>query len=87
MRIFFGAITVLTVSLSACNSANPKFCTCMEAGEKLDAKTTEILNGQNSMENKKELVKIRKEQKEACADFVNVDGPTLRKWQEECAAN
>lgn len=87
MKIVFGALAVLTVGLSACNSGNPKFCDCLATGEELNQKSAQVLNGDTKLETQKELVDLRAKQKKACADFVNMDGNTMRKWKEECAAN
>lgn len=87
MRLFFGAMTLLTVGLVSCDSGNAKFCACLEAGEELNMKSAEILNGSLTEESQKEMKALREKQKEACADFVNVDGQTMRQWKEDCAKN
>ncbi len=79
-KLILGALIVILGTACSDNS----FCDCMKAGEKLNEHSNSILNGDNSEEAYTIQEELLEKKRNACKDFENTDGETLKELQEGC---
>lgn len=75
---------IITLILIFTSCGDTEFCECIKAGDKLNDQSNKILNGENSQEAYVLQQELLEEKRNACRDYENTDGETLRKLQEEC---
>jgi len=79
------AIGILSLTLIFTSCGDNQFCECIEAGNKLNDQSIKILNGDNSQEAYVLQQELLDDKRNACKDFENTDGETLRRLQEDCS--
>ena len=84
MKSFVYVASFFLMGLVSCNQAPKNFCTCLEASESLNQKSSAVLAGNTDEKSKSELLEARKVQKEKCKDFEQTTGDNMRKWKKSC---
>lgn len=75
------ALTMITVS---CSKRDEAFCKCMEAGEKLNTFSNELLERGATKEDELKIQKLRAEKDSACVTFYSMGGEEMREKKKEC---
>lgn len=74
-------ITALVVS---CSKRDEQFCKCMEAGDKLNAFSNELLERGATKEDEAKIQKLRADKDSACVSFYSMGGEEMREKKKEC---
>jgi hypothetical protein len=70
--------------MSSCNSKDEQFCKCLEAGEKLNNYSAELMPTEITKDNADSLKFLKAAKKEACQDYQTMKGPEMLKKKAEC---
>jgi hypothetical protein len=74
-------VTAVTVS---CSKRDDEFCNCMEAGEKLNQFSNELLQRGANQEDEVKIKGLRAAKDSACVDFYTMGGDAMREKKKEC---
>lgn len=81
-KLFFVGTLVI---LSSCGSKDNQFCSCLKAGDELNAHSVQLFDGNISKEKAEKQQKLIKAKKEACKNYETMTGPEMLKRKKECA--
>ncbi len=81
MRFYLFIVLFL---LFSCGSGDQKICKCLEAGDRLNHLSAELLEGEVTPEKRSEMLKLKKEKELKCKDFQNMGGEEMLKRKAEC---
>ena len=70
--------------LFSCGSGDKKICDCLEAGDKLNQLSAQLLEGEVTPEKKAEMLKLKKEKIKKCEEFQTMSGEEMLKRKAEC---
>ena len=74
-------VAVIAVS---CSKRDDKFCDCMEAGEKLNNFSKELLDRGAKQEDEVKIQELRAAKDSACVDYYTMGGDAMREKKKEC---
>ena len=80
--LFF--VSVLAI-ISSCTSKDNQFCTCLKAGEELNAHSVQLFDGNISKEKAEKQQKLIEAKKEACKNYETMTGPEMLERKKEYA--
>lgn len=78
LGLFVAAVTV------SCSKRDDKFCNCMEAGEKLNNFSKELLERGAKQEDEVKIQELRAAKDSACVDYYTMGGDAMREKKKEC---
>jgi hypothetical protein len=81
-----GAVLFLII-LGSCNSKDPKMCECLNAGEKLNQFSSEIMMKEITSNDAEQMKILKKEKSKKCADYQEMSGEEMLKRKAECDEN
>lgn len=70
-------------TLSAC-AGKDSICDCIEAGDRLNKTSSEILKKEPTVSDEKAIQKLRRIKKQKCAEFENMSGPEMLERKQTC---
>lgn len=77
------AAVVSVLFLASCG--RDKICDCIDAGDALNKKSSQILEkGEASIEDEKKVAELRKTKKAKCAEFETMAGPEMLERKQSC---
>lgn len=76
---------VLLFVLFSCGSKDQQMCDCLEAGEKLNQLSAELLVSEVTPSQKKEMEALKADKETKCADFQTMGGEEMLKKKAACA--
>jgi maleate cis-trans isomerase len=80
------AIVVLLI-IASCSSKDPKMCECLEAGEKLNQFSSEIMMKEINANDAKKMQTLKANKAKKCADYQEMSGEEMLKRKAECDEN
>lgn len=80
------AVVILLI-LASCSSKDPKMCECLEAGEKLNQFSSEIMMKEITATDAEKMKTLKAEKAKKCADYQEMSGEEMLKRKAECAEN
>jgi len=75
---------ILLVFLFSCNAKDQKMCDCLEAGDKLNQLSAELLVNEVTPSQKAEMEKLKAAKAEKCKDFQTMSGEEMLKRKAAC---
>lgn len=70
--------------LFSCGSGDQKICECLEAGDRLNQLSAELLEGEVTPAKKEEMLKLKQEKNRKCKEFESMGGEEMLKRKAEC---
>ncbi len=70
--------------LTSCSDSQTPFCSCIEAGNRLNIALKDVYTKDNTYSEKNNIEKLKKEQDKLCADYKFMDGAKMLELQKEC---
>lgn len=80
------AVVVLLILVS-CSSKDPKMCECLEAGEKLNQFSSEIMMKEITVNDAEQMKILKGDKTKKCADYQEMSGEEMLKRKAECTEN
>jgi hypothetical protein len=71
------------LALTACGEKD-SICSCIESGNKLNVKASEILQNGSTEKDEKELQALKADKEKKCAEFKTMGGEEMKKRMEDC---
>lgn len=81
MKKFLFILPIL--ALASCGEEDT-ICACIEAGDKLNQKSNEILQKGSTSADEKELQTLKADKKKKCAEFETMGGDEMRERMKDC---
>ena len=73
--------------LFSCGSKDTKMCDCLEAGDKLNQLSADLLVSEVTKDQQEEMVSLKKDRDVKCKDFQTMSGEEMLRRKAECQEN
>lgn len=83
MKKSFLPLVIVVLSLTACGEKD-SICACIEAGDKLNKLSSEVLEGKKSDINQQEWKKLKVDKEKKCKEFETMSGPEMLERKKNC---
>jgi maleate cis-trans isomerase len=70
--------------LISCGQSDPKMCSCLEAGEKLNNYSSKMFTKEITEKDVKEMQKLREDKAKKCVDYQTMSGEEMLKRKADC---
>ena len=77
-------IIVISLILFSCESADKKFCSCIQVSKKFNRINKSILEGTNSLDSIQKAKSLLKEKKQLCSDYLKMTGEEMLEKKNAC---
>ena len=86
IKLMLKTVFIIAIGLTfiSCSKSKTPFCSCMEAGDKLNDAMKDVYNKDVSASEKKNIENLKIEQEKLCFEFQIMDGAKMLELQKEC---
>lgn len=85
MKIYsFLFISCSLFLLLSCGQSDPKMCSCLEAGEKLNNYSSKMFTKEITEKDVKEMQKLKEDKAKKCVDYQTMSGEEMLKRKADC---
>lgn len=74
----------LFAALISCGPQDPKMCSCLEAGEKLNNFSSTLMTKEISSDDIKKMDELKQEKSLKCKDYQTMSGEEMLKRKADC---
>lgn len=68
----------------SCGQSDPKMCSCLEAGEKLNNYSSKMFTKEITEKDVKEMQKLKEDKAKKCVDYQTMSGEEMLKRKADC---